>query len=167
MMKPKSTPKSRAMARSKAKQGDQAKFTKSQLARPGKVSESGTWQVAAIKAGTQIIKNLTTPKAGTPRLLGSPAPRPPGAKPIKPKTKTSMAGTPARLGVAAVRPRPAAPAKPGPSSKPAAGKSATSSAKWSPSKGVHGTTGTSGRKPATGKKPAPPRWSSKTRSKGK
>ena len=43
----KSTPKDRAVARSKAKQGDQLKSTKANMARPGKTAEAGMANIPA------------------------------------------------------------------------------------------------------------------------
>lgn len=53
----KSTPKERAAARSKAKQGDQLKSTKANMARPGKVAESGTAGYAVVRLAQAGVKS--------------------------------------------------------------------------------------------------------------
>ena len=125
-----------------------------QLSRPGKVSESGTWQVAAVKLGKEIIKNVTTPKAGTPRLPAKP-PAPRGKASSTPKPSTPVG--PGRLGPAALKPRPT------PKAKEPAKPSVSSTGKWSPGKGVQGKVSSPTAKP---KKPASPgKWTSKTKGK--
>ena len=52
----KTTPKSRAAARSSAKRGDALRYTQSQLKRPGKVAEAGVGWGNVVRAATSIAR---------------------------------------------------------------------------------------------------------------
>jgi hypothetical protein len=184
-MKPKSTPKSRQrvsrvspqrrdegkkVASRKATSGTVSAATSksaqkakaAQLSRPGKIVESGMTLNSVSKLISAGAKWYTTPKAGSARLPGAP---PVGRAMPKPPRPSGPPGLGIAQGIK--RPQPKKPAdKPsGSTSKPSG---STPSGKWSPGKGVQGTTGSPGKKPSVVKKPAsPPKWSSKTRASGK
>ena len=77
----KSTPKERAAARSKAKQGDQLKSTKANMARPGKTAESGMGAYSVAKVVGAVAKRFAS-KSQT---------RTPAVKFIDPKVKAKPA----------------------------------------------------------------------------
>ena len=80
----KSTPKERAAARSKAKQGDQLKSTKANMARPGKTAESGMGAYSVAKVVGAVAKRFAS-KSQT---------RTPAVKFIDPKTKAKPTAAP-------------------------------------------------------------------------
>ncbi len=72
----KTTPKERAAARSKAKQGDQLKHTKAMVARPGKTSEAGMANIpASIARLGKVAIDAYRKGAQAGKAVGKPKPK--------------------------------------------------------------------------------------------